>query len=1382
MSHPSMKIRKRSARNRSQSNRRGLGHSPSTRLYSLSLFTALILCSPSSTAAATSDPLRAMNPSLPTRNSWNPLIHPTTLRGASYGPNLRPRQTLGSTTSTDISISLPTTTTTITTTTTTTTTSESVTSDSSNTSSTDTSSSSESSQTTSSTDSSTSDTSTSSSSTSDTSTTSSTTSSDSSSSSESSTTSSSTDSSTSSSSSSTTSDSSTITSESSTLSTTDTISSTTSITSPISTSSTSSTSISSSSIVLSSSSSSLSSSSASSTSVSHSRSSDVPFAPISASSTLEETLSSSIFSKPSLSSITNLLDSNSKTTASSSSPTPPPSTSFSMTTVTSSLSTVTVLHTVDTLTETSSEAAIVSSALPLPQCSSSHPNMTSFAPTASSRASQNIVSSFPPSSSLPPTFTTTSVPLLTSLHHSLITPLQTVSPSTFSVLQSTNVDASSVMTFFPLPSQSVVASVIPPFSSSQSVASFTIVDATSIMTIASIDISLSLQSVAAPTLSSFASPDPSLTSFVNFPQSFVSSLHSPLSSLIPSSVTVLDPPSISSLPSLTTTSFSSTFSSLSLSSVSLSSDSGLSLSSTESSSVILSFTSSPSLISSATVSESLTLLSSSILASSLTVSPTPVPVSVSQIPSTSFFLSTLSLSSRPPILPVSNTWTFACPTLHVETTITLESSSRATAMSVVSSQSFVTTTMIVTSTWNNGKTSGITTYTTTEVSGTLIPNTGNSQGNVFAHNPGALAGFIIGIVAFVLLVAGCLLFLRYRHGRKLREAEVQALGTSTSGYGRGRPRSGRMLDEEDDLDDPFAAATVAAGHQQGMQERLRGAGVVSALVRPGRYGRLSSESDHDVPVAGHRRSYSGGVERRERDALMGDLPPMTTLDGLVVHPSSFSSPAIASGASASAFGVGTAAAAMIGAASSSSAVLENKPPFRALKKSQSSARDSTTGLDPAAWLGGRNLSYTGLPPGSGPGFVSITPSSSNPFDDPPSYPISPSLSSPGLSSPGLGTVGNSPAVGGVAKGTLSELDPILTAMVHSESTMQSSSSPAVESASGSVSRSGSRTSIYGAVGGGGGGGGYYGSRPSSSLALGHGSSSSGHGHGSSSHGHSSGGGGGNSSSSGHNHNAKSSRLSSLLPTMSQAPPTAYRRVVEAKKAKSREKEKSSDHGHVPERKSSILNVGKSLKMKLSGRRNSAVSLEESSRRQSVDVEHGARIPDGHHQQQRRLSSPPAFDTPSPTTRNFPFLASPPSVVVRAPSPSFSGDQQQQPSSPFSKFGSIPEGDVSPWSTHLQMDMTSPSLTDVSTHAPEGLLDPRLGLRLGQQGMSSSAAISFRDDVDYSRPIGGLVNNRAHSTSTFKTVESQDSERPYRRRSMDSKDSLQEIVLEAEEYT
>ncbi|KAL4253697.1 hypothetical protein ABKN59_003701 [Abortiporus biennis] len=981
MSHPSMKIRKRSARNRSQSNRRGLGHSPSTRLYSLSLFTALILCSPSSTAAATSDPLRAMNPSLPTRNSWNPLIHPTTLRGASYGPNLRPRQTLGSTTSTDISISLPTTTTTITTTTTTTTTSESVTSDSSNTSSTDTSSSSESSQTTSSTDSSTSDTSTSSSSTSDTSTTSSTTSSDSSSSSESSTTSSSTDSSTSSSSSSTTSDSSTITSESSTLSTTDTISSTTSITSPISTSSTSSTSISSSSIVLSSSSSSLSSSSASSTSVSHSR-----------------------------------------------------------------------------------------------------------------------------------------------------------------------------------------------------------------------------------------------------------------------------------------------------------------------------------------------------------------------------------------------------------------SSSRATAMSVVSSQSFVTTTMIVTSTWNNGKTSGITTYTTTEVSGTLIPNTGNSQGNVFAHNPGALAGFIIGIVAFVLLVAGCLLFLRYRHGRKLREAEVQALGTSTSGYGRGRPRSGRMLDEEDDLDDPFAAATVAAGHQQGMQERLRGAGVVSALVRPGRYGRLSSESDHDVPVAGHRRSYSGGVERRERDALMGDLPPMTTLDGLVVHPSSFSSPAIASGASASAFGVGTAAAAMIGAASSSSAVLENKPPFRALKKSQSSARDSTTGLDPAAWLGGRNLSYTGLPPGSGPGFVSITPSSSNPFDDPPSYPISPSLSSPGLSSPGLGTVGNSPAVGGVAKGTLSELDPILTAMVHSESTMQSSSSPAVESASGSVSRSGSRTSIYGAVGGGGGGGGYYGSRPSSSLALGHGSSSSGHGHGSSSHGHSSGGGGGNSSSSGHNHNAKSSRLSSLLPTMSQAPPTAYRRVVEAKKAKSREKEKSSDHGHVPERKSSILNVGKSLKMKLSGRRNSAVSLEESSRRQSVDVEHGARIPDGHHQQQRRLSSPPAFDTPSPTTRNFPFLASPPSVVVRAPSPSFSGDQQQQPSSPFSKFGSIPEGDVSPWSTHLQMDMTSPSLTDVSTHAPEGLLDPRLGLRLGQQGMSSSAAISFRDDVDYSRPIGGLVNNRAHSTSTFKTVESQDSERPYRRRSMDSKDSLQEIVLEAEEYT
>ncbi|EKM56838.1 uncharacterized protein PHACADRAFT_92990 [Phanerochaete carnosa HHB-10118-sp] len=53
-------------------------------------------------------------------------------------------------------------------------------------------------------------------------------------------------------------------------------------------------------------------------------------------------------------------------------------------------------------------------------------------------------------------------------------------------------------------------------------------------------------------------------------------------------------------------------------------------------------------------------------------------------------------------------------------------------------------------------------------------------------------------------------------------------------------------------------------------------------------------------------------------------------------------------------------------------------------------------------------------------------------------------------------------------------------------------------------------------------------------------------------------------------------------------------------------------------------------------------------------------------------------------------------------------------------------------------MPSPALTERSGHhAPDGLLDPTLGIHLDGQGMRSSAAISLRDDIDYSRPIGGV---------------------------------------------
>ncbi|EJF59006.1 hypothetical protein DICSQDRAFT_65891 [Dichomitus squalens LYAD-421 SS1] len=76
-------------------------------------------------------------------------------------------------------------------------------------------------------------------------------------------------------------------------------------------------------------------------------------------------------------------------------------------------------------------------------------------------------------------------------------------------------------------------------------------------------------------------------------------------------------------------------------------------------------------------------------------------------------------------------------------------------------------------------------------------------------------------------------------------------------------------------------------------------------------------------------------------------------------------------------------------------------------------------------------------------------------------------------------------------------------------------------------------------------------------------------------------------------------------------------------------------------------------------------------------------------------------------------------------------------------------------------MPSPALTEVSGRAPEGLLNPQW---LNAEGMQSQGAISFRDDMDYSRPIGGLVNNRQYSRTTIRSVSTGSS---YRHNSLES---------------
>lgn len=73
----------------------------------------------------------------------------------------------------------------------------------------------------------------------------------------------------------------------------------------------------------------------------------------------------------------------------------------------------------------------------------------------------------------------------------------------------------------------------------------------------------------------------------------------------------------------------------------------------------------------------------------------------------------------------------------------------------------------------------------------------------------------------------------------------------------------------------------------------------------------------------------------------------------------------------------------------------------------------------------------------------------------------------------------------------------------------------------------------------------------------------------------------------------------------------------------------------------------------------------------------------------------------------------------------------------------------PWIT---VQSSSPPAPTHESHlaTADGLLDPRL--RDPVEGRSNS---SLRDFEDYSRPIGGLINNRMHSTTTFCTIDTQD---------------------------
>lgn len=140
----------------------------------------------------------------------------------------------------------------------------------------------------------------------------------------------------------------------------------------------------------------------------------------------------------------------------------------------------------------------------------------------------------------------------------------------------------------------------------------------------------------------------------------------------------------------------------------------------------------------------------------------------------------------------------------------------------------------------------------------------------------------------------------------------------------------------------------------------------------------------------------------------------------------------------------------------------------------------------------------------------------------------------------------------------------------------------------------------------------------------------------------------------------------------------------------------------------------------------------------------------------------------PTTR--------PGSLVRPQSPTL----ESLPPSPFSNLPSGSIQEMLPASVREglfgPLAIPSPSVSEGSVAAPEGLLHPHL--TLSRPGMQSTGQFSFRDEMDYSRPISGvslsfifllvtylytdhgmlqMVNNRHPSQTTIPTVYTRESE-------------------------
>ncbi|OJT14834.1 hypothetical protein TRAPUB_8628 [Trametes pubescens] len=421
------------------------------------------------------------------------------------------------------------------------------------------------------------------------------------------------------------------------------------------------------------------------------------------------------------------------------------------------------------------------------------------------------------------------------------------------------------------------------------------------------------------------------------------------------------------------------------------------------------------------------------------------------------------------------------------------------------------------------------------------------------------------------------------------------------------------------------------------------------------------------------------------------------------------------------------------------------PPLRqptSPTRSIASRRSSGPGPEPAAWLGGRTVSYNSLRSPDDPFRSSAAPMS-------PTSATSPASRSSIYSDEGQSNVGHMSLNPDVPLGAAATLG----AMYTSRNTSMSSHGH----------------SSHGHAGAG-----------TGSSSGGHGSSS-GHKTGSSSGGHKTG------SSSGHMRSGLPVP-SSLLPTQIQragSPPSAY--------ADGGDEESGRMPGN-PRRMSGFL--GRSLR-----------GLRIRSPRHSVSSVSGVVTPP------MRSTSPAVSSTllssASPRQSVYDPASIRPSSIFRPQSPTLGALPESTVSQAQGASGQAASGDTHPFAASTGVSawpgfaalfgpqaMPSPALTEGSSvYAPDGLLDPSLGLG-ARPGMQSQGALSFRDDMDYSRPIGGvssslrvlyvvddeltmglqLVNNRQYSRTTIQTMSTRDPRDPHdphgsqRRPSLESHDT------------